>query len=160
MARDRTASKKALGLFRRGPEPPREIERSDADWREHLTADQYRVLRRKATEQAFTGEHIHPGEPGRYRCAGCDAQLFDADAQFDSGTGWPSFSEVMPGSVELKRDFRGGLPRTEALCRRCGGHLGHLFRGGPGPERSRYCINSCALTLDDDADPADHDPPL
>ncbi len=147
---------KVLGLFRRRPEPCREVEKSEVDWREQLTSDQYQVLRRKGTERAFSGTHIHPGERGRYRCAGCGARLFAAEAQFDSGTGWPSFSEVVPGSVDLKRDFRAGIPRTEALCRRCGGHLGHLFRDGPGPDRSRYCINSCALTLDEaDADASD-----
>lgn len=159
MSRDRPTGSKVLGLFRRRPERPRDVAKSEADWREQLTADQFRVLRRQATERAFSGDHIHPGERGRYRCAGCGAELFAADAQFDSGTGWPSFSEVVPGSVELKRDFRGGIPRTEALCRRCGGHLGHLFHDGPGPDRSRYCINSCALTLDEaDADPSDHNP--
>ena len=133
-----------------------DVVKTDEEWRDALTPEQFQVLRKAGTEPAFTGKYWDVHDDGTYACAACGAGLFASDAKFDSGTGWPSFSEVVPGSVELKRDFRGGIPRTEALCRRCGGHLGHLFHDGPGPDRSRYCINSCALTLDEaDADASD-----
>ena len=144
----RTIGNRLLDRIRRRPAGGRAVERSDAEWRALLADEQYRVLRRKATERPFTGSYVHPARDGVYRCAGCDSPLFGADDQFDSGTGWPSFTAVVPESVELRRDFSAGIPRTEARCRSCGGHLGHLFRDGPGPDRSRYCINSCALTLE------------
>lgn len=130
-----------------------EVERSDSEWQERLTPEQYRILRRRGTERPFSGEYVHPGHRGQYRCAGCRSPLFAAVSQFDSGTGWPSFTSAVPDGVDLQPDLRMGIPRTEVSCRRCGGHLGHLFRDGPGPDRSRYCINSCALVLEeDDAD--------
>ncbi len=139
-------------LFHKPDEAPREVDKTEAEWKQQLTDEQFGVLRRKSTERPFTGAHVHPpGSDGFYRCAGCEAPLFAADAQFDSGTGWPSFTGMVADSVELRRDFSGGMPRTEALCRRCGGHLGHLFKDGPGPDRSRYCINSCALPLEQQA---------
>ncbi|CAN5575431.1 peptide-methionine (R)-S-oxide reductase MsrB [soil metagenome] len=134
--------------MRRRTDPP-ELDKSDEEWRSALTPEQYHVLRRKGTEHAFAGEHIHPGEDGTYRCVGCGAALFDASSQFDSGTGWPSFTEpAVSEAVSLRRDFRLLLPRTEVTCRRCGGHLGHVFRDGPGPGGRRFCINSCALDLE------------
>ncbi len=153
----RTIGKRLLDRLGRRRAGPRAIEKTDAEWRAQLADEPYRVLRRKATERPFTGSYVHPGRDGVYRCAGCDSPLFGADAQFDSGTGWPSFTAVVPESVELRRDFSAGIPRTEALCRSCGGHLGHLFRDGPGPDRSRYCINACALTHED-ADASAPDP--
>jgi peptide-methionine (R)-S-oxide reductase len=111
-----------------------------------LTPEQYEILRRKGTEPAFTGEHVHNKEDGTYVCAGCGAELFGSDTKFDSGTGWPSFTDPMNTEhVELHEDRSHGMVRTEVTCRRCGGHLGHVFPDGPGTSGLRYCINSCSL---------------
>ena len=125
------------------------IEKSDADWRRELTPEQYDVLREHGTEHAFSGAYWDTKTPGVYRCAGCDAALFDADTKFDSGTGWPSFWDVMARDVvETREDTSLGMRRIEIRCARCGGHLGHLFPDGPNPTGLRYCINSAALRLD------------
>src|SRR5206468_7271431 len=116
---------------------------------EHLTPQQYEVLRRKGTEPPFTGAYVHSKEDGMYRCAACGAPLFGSDAKFDSGTGWPSFtSPAVAEAVELKPDHSHGMARTEVARRRCGSHLGHVVDDGPGPTGMRYCINSVALDLD------------
>lgn len=123
---------------------------NDTDWKARLTPEQYRILREKGTERAFTGAYVHTDAEGMYRCAGCDAALFASAEKFDSGSGWPSFTDVVtPGAVELHDDFSHGMHRIEATCAGCGGHLGHVFDDGP-PERTglRYCINSAALKLD------------
>ena len=125
------------------------LEKSDAQWREELTPEQYEVLRRQGTEAPFTGNYVCTKDDGMYRCAGCGAALFSSDAKFDSGTGWPSFTEpTEPANVELREDRSLFMRRTEAVCRQCGGHLGHVFDDGPGPTGQRWCINSCALDLD------------
>jgi peptide-methionine (R)-S-oxide reductase len=126
------------------------IPTSDAEWRERLTPEQYEILRRKGTERPFTGRYVDEKTPGMYRCAGCGAALFSSETKFDSGTGWPSFTEPADSAnVELHEDRSHGMVRVEATCRRCGGHLGHVFPDGPRDRGGqRWCINSCALELD------------
>jgi len=126
------------------------IEKSEQEWRQALSPDQYRVLREKETEAPFSGEYDHVVEPGTYRCAGCGAELFDSDAKYDSGCGWPAFSAPAAGeAVDEETDTSHGMVRTEVLCSNCGGHLGHVFPDGPRPTGLRYCINSAALELDE-----------
>ncbi len=118
----------------------------EADWKAKLTDQQFRVLREKGTEPAFTGKYHDLHDDGMFRCAGCGTQLFSSDTKFDSGTGWPSFDNALPGAVELKTDTDHGMVRTEVVCSKCGGHLGHVFDDGPTETTGkRYCINSCSL---------------
>ncbi len=115
-------------------------------WKKKLSLEQYRVLREKGTEQAFSGKLLHKNGEGMYVCAGCGASLFSSETKFDSGTGWPSFSSVVDkGAVELKKDYSHGMHRVEVICKKCGGHLGHVFEDGSTPTGKRFCINSCAL---------------
>jgi peptide-methionine (R)-S-oxide reductase len=126
------------------------IEKTDAQWREELTPEQYAVLRRQATEAPFTGKYALTHDHGMFKCAGCGAELFSSDTKFESGSGWPSFTEpAVAEAVEVREDRSHGMVRTEVVCARCGGHLGHLFDDGPRDAGGlRYCINSCALDLD------------
>ncbi len=130
---------------RRGQDREQEVSKSGEAWREQLTSEQFRILRQRGTERPFSDQSASRDSEGAYRCAACDAPLFRADARFDSGTGWPSFSDCEADGVELRRDYRSGIPSTEVICSRCGGHLGHVFGDGPGPKGKRYCVNDGAL---------------
>lgn len=125
------------------------IIKTDEAWRAELTPEQYAVLRRAATERPFTGEYVNEKTPGTYHCAGCGQALFSSETKYNSGSGWPSFWDVIEsGAVELRVDRAHGMVRTEVLCARCGGHLGHVFDDGPRDKTGlRYCINSVALKL-------------
>ena len=125
-----------------------DIERTDAEWRQILTPEQYAVLRQAGTERAWTGKYVDEHADGTYHCAACDAELFDADTKFDSGSGWPSFyASKGADTVELVTDKTHGMVRTEVRCNSCGSHLGHLFDDGPAPTGQRYCMNSLSLNL-------------
>jgi peptide-methionine (R)-S-oxide reductase len=126
------------------------IPTSETEWQQKLTPEQYEILRRKGTERPFTGRYVDEKSPGTYRCAGCGAELFSSETKFESGSGWPSFTEPADqANVELHEDRSHGMLRTEVTCRHCGGHLGHVFPDGPRDRGGqRYCINSCALELD------------
>jgi peptide-methionine (R)-S-oxide reductase len=124
------------------------IEKPDREWKTELSPEQYHVLREHGTEPAFSGRYVHTKADGTYCCAACGAELFSSDTKFDSGTGWPSFTEpVNQKNVELREDRSFFMRRTEVLCGTCGSHLGHVFDDGPGPTGQRWCINSLSLDL-------------
>jgi peptide-methionine (R)-S-oxide reductase len=125
------------------------LDKTEEQWREDLSPEEYHVLREKGTERAFTGAYWDNHEDGVYRCRACGQELFDSDTKFDSGTGWPSFWEPSESdAVELRPDNGFFMKRTEVVCARCGSHLGHVFDDGPNPTGQRFCINSCSLDLD------------
>jgi peptide-methionine (R)-S-oxide reductase len=122
------------------------IKKTDAEWQQELTPEQYAVMRKKGTERAFTGKYVDNHEAGMYRCASCGNPLFASDTKYDSGSGWPSFTAPAgQANVEMHRDSSHFMERTEVLCAKCDAHLGHVFPDGPGPDGLRYCINSCSL---------------
>jgi peptide-methionine (R)-S-oxide reductase len=127
------------------------LQKTEEEWRQELEPERYHVLREKGTEPPFTGAYTYNKDDGIYRCGACGAELFRSNDKFDSGTGWPSFTEpAIAEAVELEPDRSLGMTRTEVLCARCGSHLGHVFDDGPQPTGQRFCINSCSLDFDKD----------
>ena len=127
----------------------RQIEKTDAQWRAELSPDQYRIMREKGTERAFTGAYVDNHDKGIYKCAACHEPLFDSDTKYDSGSGWPSFFKPLdPNAVDTEADTTHGMRRTEVMCQKCGAHLGHVFEDGPRPTGLRYCINSASLDFE------------
>jgi len=121
---------------------------NEKEWEKKLTPEEYAVLREGATEASFSGEYVYTKDKGMYRCKACGNEIFSSETKFESGTGWPSFYDAIPGAVKLREDRSLGMVRTEILCARCGSHLGHLFEDGPKPTGKRYCINCVSLNLE------------
>lgn len=123
--------------------------KTEDEWKDKLTPEQYKILREKGTEMAFSGKLLHEDRNGMFNCAACGQALFASDAKFESGTGWPSFDQALPGAVEHVRDTEHGMERTEIVCSRCKSHLGHVFDDGPTLTKKRYCLNSVCLGFDE-----------
>jgi peptide-methionine (R)-S-oxide reductase len=123
--------------------------KTEEEWKEKLTPEQYQVLRQKGTEVPGTGKYLHEKKEGMYKCIACGNKLFASGAKFDSGTGWPSFDQALPGAVRLEHDAAYDMDRTEVLCAKCGSHLGHVFNDGPTGTGKRYCLNSVCLDLEE-----------
>lgn len=121
------------------------IEKTDAEWKKELTPEQYRILREKGTERAFTGEHNTNYDAGVYSCAACNNELYKSETKFDSGCGWPSFDDEIEGAILRERDVTHGMIRTEIMCANCGSHLGHVFNDGPTATGIRHCVNSVSI---------------
>jgi peptide-methionine (R)-S-oxide reductase len=139
----------AVGTVARGgrPQPVFEVQHSVAEWRRRLGPERFHVMREEGTERAFTSALLKEKRKGVFACGGCGLDLFRSAAKFDSGTGWPSFTKALPNAVAYRRDLSLGMVRTEEHCRRCGGHLGHVFDDGPPPTHKRHCINGLSLTF-------------
>ena len=125
------------------------VPRSEEEWKEKLTEEQYKILREKGTEAPFSGKLLHADKDGTYTCAACGNPLFSSDAKFESGTGWPSFDQAIAGAVKQVVDNAHGMSRTEIICARCGSHLGHVFDDGPTKTGKRFCLNSVCLDLEE-----------
>ncbi len=132
------------------PEPPRRVEKSEAEWQQQLTPEQFQITRRKGTERAFTGQYCEAHDPGRYGCICCGTPLFDSNLKFESRSGWPSFTEPMADNViKYEKDTSFGMVRVEVMCNVCDAHLGHVFPDGPEPSGLRFCINSASLKMEE-----------